>query len=204
MEILGWLRTFKSSVETLKSSIVALEKELELKRRRREDLRTLPLNKAELVDTFCNRVRKAADKYPTTLLGNFNRFSRELDPLTGEWRKFGYTGDPFHILRIADTGKREENADVEQCLMYFFADEICDGIKLAAEKILWEGGPSRAERVAELDRLDREIAEIEEKLRDMATTAAEAGISISPPKMGTGDGRKIVAHALPDDKGSVT
>ena len=155
---------------------------------------------------LCGWVRTESEKYPATLRNNLNRLLRERDPLTG-MPTYGHGEYRPDILTIESAGKFSNVANVQSTLAFFLKDVLCAGIERAVKDMPdWEEGPLRAERVAEINRLDREIAEMEEKLRELATVAAEIGTSIAlsstkPPKtLRAAESKRI----QPDDKGSTT
>ena len=154
MEILSFLKDFRSKVASLRSSVATLEKQLELARRRREDLKILPPTKAEVVEILCGWVRAEAEKYPTTLRHCLDKLQRDRDPVTGLPR-YGCAGIVPDILIFADTGRHHEVTEIQSTLAFFLKDVLCAGIERAVGEMSWRAGPPLAERVAELDRLDR-------------------------------------------------
>ena len=205
MAILDFLKNFRSTVDTLKKDVAAAQRELELALRRREDLQNLPQTKEELLEILRAQVHADAERYPALLRQSMDKLVRERNPLTGLPHP-GYGLDKAEILTIGEIGKRPSLADIQVCLAYFLKDDLLAGIARAIDVMPeWKAGPPNAERVEELGRLDQKIAELEERLREIAANATEAGIHIgtlNPPKK-EGDGRKLVSSlgAVYRDKG---
>lgn len=206
MAILDFLKTFRTSFAELRNEVDAAEKQLELAQRRREELLILPPTRKEVIDMLCGWVRTESEKYPATLRNNLNRLLRERDPVTG-MPIYGHGEYRPDILTIESAGKFPSVAHVQSTLAFFLKDVICAGIERAVKDMPdWKEGPSRAERVAEINRLDREIAAMEEKLRELAAGAAETGISItlsSTNRLKT-QSRVHSMRNRPNDKGSAT
>jgi len=195
MAILDFLKNFRSSVDTIRNEIAATQDELELARRSREDLQQLPETKAEIIEVLYEQARVDGEKYVGRLRNSVDKLFRDRDPVTG-MPKPGWDGTPINVFAVSDTGKRPSVADIEGCLAFYLKDDVIRaGIARAVDAMrAWDAGPPRAERVAEIGRLDRKIAEMEARLREIAANATEVAISIgtlSPPKK-QGDGRKLV------------
>lgn len=187
MPLSDFLKKFRSSAETIKNELAEAERALELARRRREELLILPPTKSEVVKILCDWVHLEAKKYPTTLRSNLNRLLRERSPLTGAPAN-GHSAYVPDILTIGETGKIPSSAHLQSTLTFFLEDVLCSGIERAVKDLPdWNAGPAQAERVAELEKVDRTIAELEQKLREMVASVAEtattfASVKLSPTK----------------------
>lgn len=148
-----------------------LKRELGEKLDRRQDLHTLPLPKSDLVNHVFDLIDNGRVREFPLKLRQFKLESLEQNPLVTP------NLQNFNILSIHDQTKPDPTA-----LLYIFKDQIKSGIRAAVEE--WEYppdsevGPPRAERLKEIEKLDKEIAALQAKLDKINDIAQSEGINL--------------------------
>lgn len=154
------LSIFKSHAGKFKSSLADVRAKSSRAKQRREDLRTLPLPPEEVVEVMCGVLSARAAAYEQTMR---NRVMHALaDP--------NVTSDSPGIAQTAYlvNGYGVSGAEVEGMIAYFCRDQLRTQMqKIAGQDAGRKHGPPRAEREAELQALEVEIADLELREKEM-------------------------------------
>lgn len=155
------LDLFRSNAEKFRARLKAIRDELERKRRRREELRTLRLPPPDVLALFSELLDARAAAYEENFLRRFDFFVR--DPS----RSVNNPGTRGAALVADGAAGGVSSGTLDFMLAYFFKDQILAKISEVAERTCTNAGPSRADRAVELKKLDAEISELEREEKDM-------------------------------------
>ena len=159
------LNIFRTTAQDLKAKAGALRGQLEKARRRREDLMTMPRPKNEVADILGQLVDREADKYPEELRKSAHRLVTE--PLRGiEGQELYRVYSPLRAPNAGQSGVHDVSI---VALCFLFRDQIKSGLRDAVEKMEYptDTGPALADRAAEIQKLNKEIAQLESQEREM-------------------------------------
>ena len=164
--ITDYLKSLTDGAAGFRAEDKQVKKLIEKKKRRREDLRTMPPSKAEvvadmqqLVDSICNRTVEHTQRTFDGVISN------PLEPVY-ERQHFALLGNPY-----------AEKDNVRQShLLMLLAPAIKDSIPGLLDRLDWptECGPPRAERLEEIAKLDAGIGELELREQQLIDEAAAA------------------------------
>lgn len=162
---------FRKAVSDLSAELATLRTEIEAAKRRREDLETLPLAKGCAIRALHAMVDAEAGEYLADLRRMLEPVVRR--PLTD------FCGPNLRpdLLAAPPTGNHMVKRPGRGVLA-FMAAEIKEAIARAVESMEWpeEVGPPPAARRAEIEELDRKIAELEAREQNLLGQADAAGI----------------------------
>jgi hypothetical protein len=147
------LSMFRSNAAQFRAKLGKVREDLERARRRRDELRVLPLPPAERAALLMKVMQDKGEKYAQIVRRNVA--SLLSDPLD--------TGSPG--LLNSPILKHEQVSD--GMLAYYFPDQVRAVLERVAKEITPEPGPGLAERKAELAQLDKQIAELEREEKEM-------------------------------------
>lgn len=162
----------RDSVNSLAAEVQGIRSDIEQKKQRREDLQTLPIPKAEMVaeigawiDAQNDATREHAQRVVNQLL------NRPTKPL-----------QEFNIIPLLSNPADGRHLVGQQHLLLMLGDLIKDQLPAWLDRIDYPEvvGPPRAERMAELVKLDKEIDKLERQEAELLEQAAQAGIQIAP------------------------
>jgi hypothetical protein len=150
---------FRSEAGNLRQQVRTVHAELEKARRRREELVSLPLPPSDYADIIYGHVAKRAERYPEELEKNLrwliNSPAAEADSSSVAMQTFRCFLTPQHGHNAPQV------AQVEQMLAFMFGEQIKAGLERAFKAMSYKAGPSRADRVVELPKLEARISELE-------------------------------------------
>lgn len=167
-----FLPNIKKGIAEISSGVKSLRKEIETKKRQREDLMTAPISRKELADSLCAMVDTQAQAYirRLELATNFLRNTPLHDFGSGAFDIIGTRGNSSSANDLP-----RENA------MWLLGDLLKQRIRDAVDVMDWPDSPiklSRVERIKAIEKLDAEIAELREREKAIMHEAHAAGINL--------------------------
>jgi len=169
--------SFRDGLKTLRDEESRLRAQLETARRRREDLLTLKLAKADVVALLVGMVDSKAERYPATLRaaieGLINSTQTKRDKLGVAIQVRGGIFSPIKSSGQS-TVAGPEHLEVGFC--YLFREQIKAAVAQAVEGMDWpaEVGPPPAQRTEELRQLDAQSQRIEAEIVVIEETRNQA------------------------------
>ncbi len=155
------LQLFRTSAGKFRAELADVREKLEAARRRREDLLTLPLPAGDFKDFLGSVLDRRAAAYEENLARRIGFFVVNAPKKSAEHPSFASAS------LVADGSGMLSCGYVEQCFAYFFKDQVLAGLVALAAKTGTKPGPSRAEREAQLPKLETEIAALEAREAEM-------------------------------------
>jgi len=164
MAVDSFLDVFRSDVGKFRARLKKTREELETARRRREELLTVPLPPADVAELLCQLIDRSARQYPIRLQHKIDFILRKplMDATNPGLQQ-------FHPLLPAEGMNTPFPADLESAVSFLFTDVVKEGIRRALVQMRYAHGPGRIERVAELQKLETRIAELEQQEKTMAS-----------------------------------
>lgn len=157
-------KLWKTGAQQLRTQVADIKNRLEKARRRREDLETLPLPRADVAETLCQAVDRAAAAYVPSLRVRADFILRK-PKITNEHLGL----QQFNPL-VVGFG---DNKITPAALCFFFGDMIKEKMRQAVDQLDYPSdGPSRADRERELVELENVIADLEAKEKLVAQEIA--------------------------------
>lgn len=175
---------FMKAESAIKSAVAEknkLHRELEEAKKRREDLITLPLPKADFIEWCIERIDTDAELYisdvEVALQGihrwGFHDYDRK--DLRLGFLHFNHDGRP-------GTYGLNTNQIRPTAIAWLLGDLMKERLRAALERadLQWpkEVGPTRKERAKELPPLEKKIAELEMRVKDFTAKVSELGIAV--------------------------
>lgn len=143
----------------LRNEQAQLEKRLDVCLRRREDLHTLPLPKEDFIKSVESLIEKADSGYPSDLKHTLESLVKS-PAERPNWPKF----NPLTTFLSTPS---------PSALLFIFRKQIAAGVREALTTWDWPDkvGPPQAERFKELEKLDKEIADLQQQLETIKRAA---------------------------------
>lgn len=149
-------------------------------RRQRENLATAPATKEDILRLMLEQVEEAAARYPERLLQAINATTACGKATSTDPHEGGECFEPVGVF----TARRHPTVapsvyDVQSSLCFILQPQIKEALERAIKEMPWPAGAMPvAGRAAELERLDREIAELDAEAEELRKAAEAAGIAI--------------------------
>ncbi len=168
----------RQTIADVGAELKKLRAEREALLQRREDLESAPLDRLDqlaLIDAWIDR--KGAD-FPSRLRTGVAYYSRH--PLSVLPENPKQAAQPLAVLTA--TGSPDAAATLstlEASLCFVLADELKQGARRAADS--WDftdAGPPRVERVEEIAKIDKRIAELDKQEMSLVEEAEKAGLRL--------------------------
>lgn len=168
----------RKSIGALAGKVRELRKQIETKRREREDLLAAPPCKADVLQMLCgwiDRNAQAATKSLDTMLAGF-------------FRKPDYLSDDAVVARgvallaaVPDANVAPTLKTAEVMLSALFADHLKQALPGLLDRVSWPAEPGLpiAERTERVAAIDRELEALEDSERELVAQATDAGINLS-------------------------
>ncbi len=171
-----------SAIRETKSELGNLQKEIAKLQHRREDLQVLPPPRAELADAVCGWIDARAEKYPAALAAQLSFFIRKPlltfghtaadgQVLASESNPIGGNKARPAIVHASHIGGNMASPDmIENSLLYLMGDVAKKAIRKAIEQDMEYPdlvGPPMPQRLAEIERLDKKIAELKNQEKEI-------------------------------------
>lgn len=167
------LSAIKSALSKLAQQKREMNADLEGLKRRREDLQAASLTREDVLAKLCDYIDRAGAPHEAIIKTAVETVRSTPGRLLGGQFE---EGRPVRPYLLADVGKREMS---EAAFLYLLQQPLKEAVRTVIEAMPWpEAGPPEAVRVVELARLDQEIADLEDKLRELQQAAIEAGATI--------------------------
>lgn len=150
----------------LKSSIEALQ-------RRREELAFMPAHKDDVIEMLEKWIDAEKVKYPKTLEASLAPYFRKPLDATEVYPRGVelLTASPANIACTFNL--------LQANMLFFFGDQIKEGLRKAVYQMTPSANvPRLAERTKEIEKLDKEIAQLQEQERKIIEEAHAVGIRI--------------------------
>lgn len=168
----NFLPSIKKSIAELTTGVGSLKKEIETKKRQRENLLHAPIPRKELADGLCAMIDKQAAIYP-------QRLAQALAGLASK-PMYDYESSMLDIIGTIGGGSRTDVIP-KQNFAWFCGDQMKQRLRDAVTVMDWPDdkvGPPRAERIKAIEKLDAEIADLQERLKAIMDEAHSAGINL--------------------------
>jgi hypothetical protein len=155
------LNLFRSNIAKFQAELTKMREQIEAAKRRREELQVLQLPDDECADFGAQVLARRAADYEKRLLARLSCVTeRPLQDATSP-------GLQMSMLLLGGQGP-VSGQELEAALAYFLhPDQVSAGLKRALAAGVAKRGPGRAEREAELAKLDAQIAQLETKEKAM-------------------------------------
>ncbi|GEM_PF-3046600 len=160
----------KSALKSIATEKEKLGSSLEELKRKREDAMLLPLPKKDVLEKLNSYVDTVADKYRADAVAAVTLVAGR--PMESPDENPGFD----RLVRPA--GVRDELLPNSTLFALIGATRIKQALADVVNDMEWEQGLPLARRQAEIERLDREIAETEGRLRALINEAERAGVRI--------------------------
>ncbi len=162
---------FRKGADELGAELRTLRQQSEEKKRRREDLETLPLPREDLANSYEKLIDQKAPEY-------LEQLRRSMDSIIGR-----PLNEPKVLSCMSSLALTVGNHQINQnALVYCLSNMLKQGIRRGIMEMDYpaEVGPPQAERLAEVERLDNEIGKLEAKEEKLLGEAKAAIASIEP------------------------
>jgi hypothetical protein len=137
---------------------------IEERKRRREDLQALPLPRDDVLELLAEYAAACRRRHGAELRRNLQDALPRVMAM------------PEHSIGLISLTRGDLS---EGTLLALFGPAVLDVLRAEIETWDWpEAGPSRAERRAEIERLDGEIDELERQLDELRREALLAGVRL--------------------------
>lgn len=165
----GLKESVANAVASFRKEVASTRSQLETARRRREDLLTAPLCKADVVELLHEYIDCVAPQYPAILKKAFAGVLREGTALKPELVGSFIHGGLLAATEGPQPGHAANTEALHRGLLFLLRDPIKVALRDAIDQMEWPSNPGlpRKEREAELKRLDREIAALQSKLHEL-------------------------------------
>ncbi len=159
-------KKFRAVMSALKGEESDLKSKLESALQRREKLEILPLPLEDQIDQVMLMFEDTANRYP-------QRLRLRLDYLESNPMKT-FSTHKFNPLTLFDAKVAPE------AVLWCFKDQIKKGVASAMRTWEWpkEVGPTKKERLLELEELDKSIAKLQKTLDDIRGLASGEGVNL--------------------------
>lgn len=164
--------SLKKSISTIGTSVRELGAEIEHKKRQREELLISPMSRDELADGLCKMLDASASVYPERL-AKATAFIRE-NPF------FDFESSRLDFIGTMGAGN-QVNILPRENVAWFLSDLLKQRIRDAVAAMEWPQGSvklTRAERKKAIEKLDKEIADLESRQKSILDEAHAAGIRL--------------------------
>ncbi|MDO9371273.1 MAG: hypothetical protein Q7U07_01590 [Gammaproteobacteria bacterium] len=167
----------KSEISSVAGKVRGLRAEAEKLKRQREDLATAPATKEDTIRLMLAQIDEAAARYPARL-----RAAIDHNTTCGQPSNIGSNGRPNPVGIF--TAREHQTIppsifDVQDCLCFVLQGQLKPVIELALKDTPWPDGAQPVEgRAAALEKLDREIANLDAEETNLRQAAAAAGVVI--------------------------
>ncbi len=169
------LDPIKQAIHQLTDQRKIIEAKLEELKREREDLLNLPVAKSDLIAGLDNWVDRISMNYRERIAVNLKRFAarpREADKIGS----YSHSVKP-ELFCIDHRGIPYPEKVPEDALVFLFGEQIKDVIQAEIKALdLPDEGPVFSERNKQVERLDREIEQMEATLETLKEAAKESGM----------------------------
>lgn len=167
--------SIKKSVQDLSKQVADLKGKIETLKRKREDIATAPAALVDIKKRVTALVEERAAAYS-------KGFRRQMDVFVRKPERIADPGALTHDLLIGVTPESGQTASLftlEMGLSALMSDAIIKGLMAQIESMEWsDQGLPFSERVQALEKIDAEIAKLEQDLNAIHRDARAAGISI--------------------------
>jgi hypothetical protein len=170
----------RKTLEKVEDKISKLNQEIQQKKQEKEKLLRQPAPKSDVINMLNSFIDNHADEYK-------RRFSHMLQRYIDAPGKISNAESVFKhsALRLLSfTGKdpgisTDPLHDAQPNFFFIFRNQIKEGIKNAIDEMEWpEPGISINQRSGIIDRLDKEIKNLEFELRSVIKDARESGLDV--------------------------
>lgn len=163
----------KQSVSDIKNEVKTSRTQLEKLKQRREEILAAPFTKADVIEVLHSRIDQEATAYPGRLRSGLDKY------INGDLASLYH--HPLAMLLPAHANYQGSGAGTPDVLVsrlaFFMQKPFKDGIAAAVEQMDWPAGAiSTKDRAAELSKLDKQIANLEEQMATLKKDAAQAGV----------------------------
>lgn len=153
------LTAVRSAARTLSEQVRNLRAEIEQLRRQRDEIETAPAARADVKAALRRSVETGAERYSEQLQAHLGALIQK-PAMLGDQRRFDAA---FSLVGAGARGDGTPTVKVyDGMLSAMVGTLICESLTAAVDAMPWPGpeGLPLAQRVAELDRLDRRIVEL--------------------------------------------
>ena len=159
---------FLKGARSLASEVKAIRTEIEDKKRRRDELRTLPLPKEEVARLVGEYIDSKKIAYQSALKATLHPFLRE-NPLKPQEALLMHGSHSLRFLTCAGDGQQGgHHHNIEPALIAILGDTFKSGVMAEIDRLEWpKCGPCLKDRESELAELDRAIAKLEEQRSEL-------------------------------------
>lgn len=165
---LDFLNGIKSALKSIADEKRKLTAKLEELKQQREDAMLLPLPKEDVLRQINEYVDTVSDKYHAAAAEAIKGVAHR--PLENDGRSFRF------LVRPA--GTRDEAVPDFALFALIGPDRIKQALAETVSRMEWKSGLPLSKRKTEIERLDREIADTEAKLRTLIAEAEQAGVRV--------------------------